>query len=61
MNDVRLTDQEIMDIWMYITGKADGLYEAGHESNAPLMFARELFATVSSRLKAKYEKRNKNN
>jgi hypothetical protein len=59
MNEVKLTDQEIMDIWMYITGLCDGLYEAGQESNAPLRFARELFATLET--KVKYENRNQNN
>lgn len=33
------TDKEIMEIWSYINGKADGLKEAGKEANVPLMFA----------------------
>ena len=37
-----MTDEEIMNIWLHMSGKAEGIVEAGGEANFPVMFARAI-------------------
>ena len=39
-----MSDDDIMNIWVHMSGKAEGLIEAGGEANLPVMFARAVIA-----------------
>ena len=39
-----MNDEEIMNVWLHMTGKAEGLIEAGVNANLPVMFARAIIS-----------------
>ena len=46
-----MSDDEIMNIWLHMCGKAEGLQEAGQEVNLPVMFARAVIKYDKEKVK----------
>lgn len=46
---MEISDEEILNIYLHMQGKADGLAEAGAECNFPVMFARALLEYVKGK------------
>lgn len=48
-----MSEDDIMNIWLHMSGKAEGLIEAGAEANLPVMFARAVIAYNNQLVDAK--------
>ena len=42
-----MTDEEIHNVWLHMSGKAEGLVEAGGSADFPVMFARAIISLHS--------------